>query len=52
VEVREREVVLVKVEAVEVGWEEHAPGQDPAGAVSVLIVEPRLPIKQESPALT
>lgn len=45
VEVREREEVLVEVEEVEVRWEEHALGQDPAGAVSVLTVALRLPIK-------
>ena len=40
-----QEAVLVVGERVEVEWEEHAPGLDPAETVYALIVEPRFPIK-------
>lgn len=42
---RGQEAVLVVGEGVEVEWEEHAPGLDPAETVFALIVEPRFPIR-------
>ena len=40
-----QEEVLVVGEEVEVEWEEHAPGLDPAGSVYALIVGRSFPIK-------
>lgn len=42
---RGQEAVLVVGEVVEVEWEEHALGLDPAETVFALIVEPRFPIR-------
>ena len=42
---RGQEAVWVVGEGVEAGWEEHAPGLDPAETVYALIAEPRFPIK-------
>ena len=39
-------------EEAEAEWEERAPGPVPGGNVFAPVVEPRLPIRQEFPAIT